>query len=119
MCSMSSNSFHCEFMKPKYGTDAQLLFSDTDLLMYEVKTSDIYRDMLDRIALFDISNLETINPYYRPDFHRNKAKVGLMKDEAGGHGIIEFLGLRTKMFSFDASKLIPDGSYQRFENDRA
>ena len=39
---MSSNSFHYDFMKPKYGKDVQLLFPDPDSLMYEVKTDDIY-----------------------------------------------------------------------------
>ena len=68
MCSMSSNSFHYDFMKPKYGKDVQLLFSETDSLMYEVKTEDICQDMVDRIELFDLSNFETSNPYYRPDF---------------------------------------------------
>ena len=42
-----------------------------------------------------------------------------MKDEAGGHGIIEFVGLRPKMDSFEAIKLIPDGTYERFEKHRA
>ena len=41
MCSISSNSFHNDVMKPKYGKDVQLLFTDTDSLMYEVKTEDI------------------------------------------------------------------------------
>ena len=75
--------------------------------------------MVDRIELFDLSNFETSNPYYRPDFHRNKAKVGLMKDEAGAHGIIEFVGLRPKMYSFEAIKFFPDGTYERFEKHRA
>ena len=42
-----------------------------------------------------------------------------MKDEAGGHGIIEFVGLRPKMYSFEAIKLIPDGTFERFEKHRA
>ena len=106
-------------MKPKYGTDVQLLFTDTDSLMYEVKTEDIYQDMVDRIEWFDLSNFEPSNPYYRGDFQCNKGKVGLMKDEAGGHGIIEFAGLRPKMYSFEAIKVIPDGTYERFVKHRA
>ena len=116
---MSSNSFHYDFMKPKYGKDVQLLFTDTDSLMYEVKREDIYQDMVDRIELFDLSNFETSNPYYRPDFQRNKAKVGLMKDEAGGYGIIAFLAQRPKMDSFEAINLIPDCTNERFEKHRA
>ena len=114
-----SHSFHYDVMKPKYGKDVQLIFTDTDSLMYEVKREDISQDMVERIELFDLSNFETSNPYYRPDFQRNKTKVGPMKDEAGAHGIIEFVGLRPKMYSVDAIKLIPDGTFERFEKHRA
>ena len=85
---MSFNSIHYEFMKAKYGNDDPLLFTDRDSLIYEVKTEAIYEEMVDRIELFDLSNFQTTNPYYIPDFQRNKAKVGLMKDEAGGDGMI-------------------------------
>ena len=42
-----------------------------------------------------------------------------MKDEAAGHGIIDFVGLRPLMYSFYAINLIPDGSFERFEKHRA
>ena len=32
--------FHYEYMKPKYGCNAKLLFTDTDSLCYEIKTDD-------------------------------------------------------------------------------
>ena len=37
--------FHYEYVKSKYGDQAQLLFSDTDSLMYHINTVDVYTDM--------------------------------------------------------------------------
>ena len=37
--------FHYKYIKPKYGDKAKLLFSDTDSLMYEIKTEDFYKDI--------------------------------------------------------------------------
>lgn len=37
--------FHYKHMKPRYGTQCKLLFTDTDSLCYEVRTEDIYQDM--------------------------------------------------------------------------
>lgn len=36
--------FHYNFIKDKYNTKAQLLFTDTDSLMYEIETDDVYKD---------------------------------------------------------------------------
>ena len=37
--------FHYNYLKPKYGDNARLLFTDTDRLMYEIKTEDFYKDI--------------------------------------------------------------------------
>ena len=37
--------FHYKYIKPKYGDKAKLLFTDTDSLMYEIKTEDFYKDI--------------------------------------------------------------------------
>jgi hypothetical protein len=34
--------FHCNIMKPKYGANIQLLMTDTDSFVYEIKTEDFY-----------------------------------------------------------------------------
>ena len=37
--------FHYNYIKPKYGKKAELLFTDTDSLMYEIETEDFYKDI--------------------------------------------------------------------------
>ena len=60
-------------MKPKYGTDVQHLFSDTDSIMYEEKTEDISQDMVDGSDLFGMYNFEIRNLYNRAEFKSHKA----------------------------------------------
>ena len=46
--------------------------------------------------LLDLSNLPVSSKYYCSD---NKKVVGKMKDEYGGKSIVQFLGLKSKMYS--------------------
>ena len=41
--------FHYNFIKPKYGKKAELLFTDTDSLIYEIDTEDFYKDIKKKI----------------------------------------------------------------------
>ena len=36
--------FHYDYIKSKYGNKSRLLFSDTDRLMHEIKTKNVYED---------------------------------------------------------------------------
>ena len=46
--------FHYNFIKKHF--DAELLFTDTDSLTYEIKSEDIYKEFFKRKHLFDFSN---------------------------------------------------------------
>ena len=49
--------FHYNYVKQKYKNKAKLLFTDTDSLMYEIKTEDFYKDIsADVKDKFDTSN---------------------------------------------------------------
>ena len=65
--------------------------------MYWVETADLYKEMFADRQHFDFASLEKSSPFY--DGANNKL-IGKMKDEANGKPIIEFVGLRPKMYSF-------------------
>jgi hypothetical protein len=88
--------FHYDVMKAKYGSRAQLLFTDTDSLAYAVKTEDWYADMRGMLHLLDTSNYPTDHPLFS---NANKKVIGKMKDETPAEPIEEFVGLRAKMYS--------------------
>jgi len=92
------HDFHYEYIKPKYGNKAQLLFTDTDSLMYHVQTKDFYKDILPDIEnKFDTSNYPKNHKLLN---NKNKKVIGMFKDEAGGKQITEFVGLRAKLYSY-------------------
>ncbi|CAH3194816.1 unnamed protein product, partial [Porites evermanni] len=54
-------NFHYTYIKEKYGKKAELLFTDTDSLMYEIKTKDFYKDINpDILTKFDTSDYPLI-----------------------------------------------------------
>ena len=48
------HDFHYNFIKKNF--DAELLFTDTDSLTYEIKSKDAYEKFFKRKGLFDFSN---------------------------------------------------------------
>ena len=46
--------FHYRYVKRKY--NAKLLFTDTESLVYEIKTKDVYEDFYENKNLFDFSD---------------------------------------------------------------
>ena len=49
--------FHYNYMLKKYDRkNIKLMFTDTDNLFYEIKTDDVYEDLLKDKELFDNSN---------------------------------------------------------------
>ena len=92
--------FHYNYVKKKYGDKAKLLFTDTDSLMYEIRTKDFYEDIKGDVKdRFDTSNYPSNHPSGIPT-GCNKKVPGMFKDEAGGKIIDEFVGLRAKLYSY-------------------
>ncbi len=95
--------FHYEYVKPKWGDKAKLLFTDTDSLCYEIETDDVYKDISENVnEWFDTSNYDKDHPSGIPT-GKNKKVIGFMKDECGGKFITEFVGLKAKSYSFETS----------------
>ena len=87
-------NFHYNYIKRKY--NAKLLFTDTDSLVYEIETDDVYEDFYKDKCLFHLSNY----PKDSKDFDSvNEKIIGKMKDESKGKINDEFVGLNLKMRS--------------------
>jgi hypothetical protein len=90
--------FHYDYIKPKYGDNATLLFTDTDSLCYHIKTDDLYKDNYENKDRFDLSNYDFEDEYRRCDETNDKV-LCKFKDETAGVPIVEFVGPRAKMYS--------------------
>ena len=89
--------FHYNYIKQKHDSKAKLLFTDTDSLTYEIETSDVYQDFWNDKDKFDNSDYPQDSQYFNTT---NKKVIGKFKDEAAGIPITEFVGLRSKMYSY-------------------
>ena len=89
-------NFHYNYIRKKY-PEAKLLFTDTDSLVYHIKTEDVYEDLFADRHLFDNSDYPKSSKFY---FDHNKKVIGKFKDEASGDPITEFVGLKSKMYSY-------------------
>jgi hypothetical protein len=89
-------NFHYNVILKRYGTNARLLFTDTDSLAYDIRCDDVYNDMYIDRDLYDFSNYDPSSPLYSK---ANEKVIGKFKDECGGKAPIEFVGLRSKMYS--------------------
>ena len=93
--------FHYNYILKKYSHKrANLLFTDTDSLMYLIHTDDFYKDISKDIKTnFDTSDYP---PNHPPGILTgvNKKVIGMFKDEVAGRQITHFVGLRPKLYSF-------------------
>ena len=92
--------FHYNYIKEKYGNKAELLFTDTDSLMFQIYTDDFYKDIIpDILTKFDTSDYP---PNHKSGIPTgvNKKVIGMFKDEVAGKQITHFVGLRPKLYSF-------------------
>ena len=67
--------FHYSFINNN--VDAKLLFTDTDILTYEIKSEDVYEEFFKHKHLFDFSNYSKDSKFLDP---ANEKVIGKMKD---------------------------------------
>ena len=93
--------FHYNYITKKYGGKAELLFTDTDSLMYLIQTQDVYKDFRKDVKRkFDTSENFPENHPSGIKTGVNKKVIGKFKDEAAGKQITHFIGLRPKLYSY-------------------
>ena len=88
------HDFHYNFIKKNF--NAELLFTHTDSLTYEIKSENVYEEFFKWKDLFDFSNYSKDSKFFN---ETNKKVIGKMKDEFGGVIVIEFIGLKSKLHS--------------------
>ena len=81
--------FHYKYIKSKFS--ANLLFTDTDSLVYEIDTKDVYEDFYGDENLFDFSEYPRDSKFFEP---ANKKVIAKVKDELKGKINNEFVGLK-------------------------
>ena len=86
--------FHYKFIKMNF--DAELLFTDTDSVTYEIKSENVSEEFFKWKDLFDFSNYSKDSKFF---YETNKKVIGKIKYEFGGVSVIEFVGLKSKMHS--------------------
>ena len=102
--------FLYDYIKNKYDNKLKLLFTDTNSLMYEIKTENVFEDFISNKEMFNFSNY-SIKPKYFDD--SNKLVIGKMKDKTGGIAIEKFVKLKPKMHSI----LVDDNSEHKKAKD--
>jgi len=88
--------------------DLKLLFTDTDSLCYHIKNHDMNEIMKNNKHLFDLSNYDKKHELYDKT---NPKVIGKMKNESPEYEIIEFIGLRSKLYTFRTDK--PDDVHNK------
>ncbi|VEN55338.1 unnamed protein product [Callosobruchus maculatus] len=91
--------FVYDFLKPTYGDNCTILYTDTDSLIVHVKTSNFYADMKANISRFDTSNYTVPNCHNVP---KNQSILGKMKDEYAGKVLAAFYGTGAKAYCIDS-----------------
>ena len=88
--------FFYNHLKKQYGEKCELLYTDTDSLLLDIETEDVYKDIERNKSFYDTSDYPEDHPLFSKV---NKKVLGKMKDECEGIPISEYVGLRSKMYS--------------------
>lgn len=95
-------AFHYDILKQLYPA-SELLYMDTDSLIYNIYTKDFYKDLKSLAENgsphFDTSNFGQNNRFGIPVI--NGQKLGTMKDELKGKIMRRFIGLNPKCYCYE------------------
>lgn len=89
-------NFHYNIMKKKYGENIRVLGTDTDSLIYYIKTDDIDKEIIEMEEHFDNSNYPKDHICFNST---NEKVIGKFKNESPAKEIVEFAGPNPKVYS--------------------
>ncbi|KAF0683920.1 Uncharacterized protein FWK35_00036548, partial [Aphis craccivora] len=93
--------YHYNVMKRHYGDKIELMYTDTDFLIYHVQAEDFYMGLVANPSLLDrmdTANLPSDHPCYVAD---RKKSPGFFSDEVDDNVVTEFCALRAKSYAFN------------------
>ena len=97
-------NFFYDYMKPKFGSRAQLLYVDTDSFMLPIKTDNFFDDTKDDLKEWcDTSRYDKnmiLPDVFKQNGSVNKKVIGQMKDEIGKGYMTEFVALSPKVYAY-------------------
>ena len=90
-------SLHYNLFKNHYKDNINLIYTDTDSLIYEIKTNKYFEDLGDYFSpIMDFSNFDKKHKLYSD---KNNKMIGYLKSEYGEKNMNEFVGLKSKLYS--------------------
>ena len=89
--------FYYDVMKPKYGDNIRMVYTDTDSFVFHTRTDDIYQDLQEINDEMDFSGYDKNHKCYDAT---NKKVLGKFTDECEGKIMTGFIGLRPKCYAF-------------------
>jgi len=98
--------FHYNIMKKRYHDKATLLYTDTDSLVYHIKTNDFYNDMWSMKEHFDMSDFSGALSKWNDQ--TNKKVLGKFKDESPNKVIAHFAASKPKVYGFESIEIDPN-----------
>jgi len=108
-------NFHYNYIQKYYGDRASLVYTDTDGILYNIKSNNVYQDCLDNKAWFDLSVYEPNHPIFG-SYHdsSNKKVPGKFKDEYALSIITHVVALKPKLYGLRRITLSTrDGDFDR------
>ena len=87
--------FHYLYIKRLYGDQCELLFTDTDSLVYKVSDPEFDNDVHMNRQYSDLSNYPPNSPLYDASNHRLR---GTFKNEFPRDPVVAFVVTRSKMY---------------------
>ena len=99
-------------LKDAFKDKVRMLYTDTDSFFLQFFVDDLPHEIKSRPAVRDAFDFSDVSDHHLTGLHSiaNAGEAGYFKDECKCHPIVEFVGLRPKMYSFtviDAEKYDP------------